>query len=204
MSKQDYTTSFTVDQSAAEVFTAVNNVRGWWSGEIDGRTDKLGADFTYRYQNLHRTTQKITEFVPGKKVVWHVVNSKINFVKDKDEWNGTDIVFEIAKKGDKTELRFTHVGLIPAIECYGKCTGAWGYYINESLRSLITIIRNHGTAHGRSRGQTAGYPLRGHAASGAARGNGPNVPADERVPFRALAKAHLPFAKRRPRGRCYA
>jgi hypothetical protein len=138
VSKQNYTTSFTVDQSPEEVFAAVNNVPGWWSGEIDGRTDELGAEFSYRYQDLHRSTQKITEFVPGKKVVWHVADAKIAFVKDKDEWNGSDIVFEIARKGGKTELRFTHVGLIPTIECYGKCVGAWGYYINESLRSLIT------------------------------------------------------------------
>jgi Activator of Hsp90 ATPase homolog 1-like protein len=137
-SRQNYTSSFTVGQSPEEVFSAVNNVRGWWSGDIDGRTDQLGADFTYRYQDVHRTSQKIAEFVPGKKVVWHIVDSKINFVKDKDEWTGTDVVFEITRKGDKTELRFTHVGLVPAIECYGKCAGAWGYYINESLRSLIT------------------------------------------------------------------
>jgi uncharacterized protein YndB with AHSA1/START domain len=138
MSKENYTASLTVDQSPEEVFAAVSNVRGWWSGDIDGRTDKLGAEFTYRYQDLHRSTQKITEFVPGKRVVWHVADAKIAFVEDKDEWNGTDIVFEIARKGGKTELRFTHVGLIPTIECYGKCAGAWGYYINESLRSLIT------------------------------------------------------------------
>ena len=140
-SKQNYTTSFTVKQSQEEVFSAVNNVRGWWSGEIVGQTDQLGAEFTYRYEDLHRTTQKITELVPGKKVVWHIADSKINFVKDKDEWTGTDVVFEIARKDDKTELRFTHVGLVPAIECYGKCAGAWGYYINESLRSLITTGR---------------------------------------------------------------
>jgi Activator of Hsp90 ATPase homolog 1-like protein len=134
---QNYTTAFTVDQSPEEVFDAINNVRGWWSGEIDGSTDKLGAEFTYRYQDLHRTTQKITELVPGKKVVWHVLDSHIDFVKDKTEWDGTDIVFEITKTGDKTELHFTHVGLAPAIECYGKCAGAWGFYINDSLRSLI-------------------------------------------------------------------
>ena len=138
MTTKDYTTSFLVDQSPEQVFAAINNVRGWWSGEIDGRTDKLGAEFKYRYKDLHKTTQKITELVPGKKVVWHVVESHINFVKDKNEWNGTDIVFEIAKKGGETELRFTQVGLVPAFECYGDCSGAWGFYINDSLRSLIT------------------------------------------------------------------
>jgi hypothetical protein len=28
--------------------------------------------------------------------------------------------------------------LVPAFECYGNCSGAWGFYINDSLRSLIT------------------------------------------------------------------
>jgi hypothetical protein len=138
MKTKDYTTSIAVDQSPEQVFAAINNVRGWWSGDIDGRTDKLGAEFTYRYEDIHCSTQKIAELVPGKKVVWHVEDAHISFANDKAEWNGTDIVFEIARKGGKTELRFTHVGLVPAIECYGKCSGAWGFYINESLRSLIT------------------------------------------------------------------
>jgi Activator of Hsp90 ATPase homolog 1-like protein len=137
MTNQNFAATFSVDQSPREVFDVINNIRGWWSGEIDGRTDKLGAEFTYRYQDIHRSTQKITELVPGKKVVWHVLDAQINFVKDKREWKGTDIVFEITKKGGKTEVRFTHVGLVPAIECYGKCAGAWGFYINDSLRSLI-------------------------------------------------------------------
>ena len=133
-----FSTSFTVDQSPHEVFDAINDVRGWWSGEIDGSTDELGAEFTYRYQGLHRSTQKITELVPGRRVVWHVADASLEFVRDKTEWNGTDIVFEIARKGDKTEVRFTHVGLVPRFQCYGDCSGAWGFYINESLRRLIT------------------------------------------------------------------
>lgn len=111
MSDKNYTTSFSIDQSPAEVFAAINNVRGWWSGEIEGSTDQLG-EFKYHYQDLHRSIQKITEWVLGQKVVWHVVDSHINFVKDKSEWTGTDIVFEITKKDDKTELHFTHIGLI--------------------------------------------------------------------------------------------
>jgi hypothetical protein len=132
MKTQGYTTSFTVDQSPEDVFKAINNVRAWWLGDIEGRTDRLGDEFTYRYQDLHRSTHKITEFAPGKKVVWRTVDASINFVKDKTEWNGTDIVFDIARKGDKTELRFTHLGLVPTIEYYGGCSGAWGSYINES------------------------------------------------------------------------
>jgi len=138
MTKPDYTTSFTVEQSPEEAFAAITNPRAWWSEEIDGRTDQLGAEFVFHYQNLHKSTQKITEFVPSKKVVWHVTESHIGFVEDKTEWKGTDIVFEVAKKNGKTELRFTHVGLVPAIECYDDCSGAWGFYVNDSLRSLIT------------------------------------------------------------------
>jgi hypothetical protein len=138
MTNQNFTTIFSVDQSPEEVFDAINNVRGWWSEEIDGSTDKLGAEFKFHHKDIHRSTQKITELVPGKKVVWHVSDSQINFVKDKTEWKGTDIVFEFSKKDGKTALRFTHAGLVPAIECYGDCSGAWGFLINESLRSLIT------------------------------------------------------------------
>ena len=138
MKTSDYTTSFAVEQSPEDVFNAINNVRAWWSGDIDGSTDRLGAEFTYRYQDVHATTQRITEWVPGKRVVWHVVDSHINIVKDITEWNDNDIVFEINRKQGKTELRFTHVGLVPAFECYGGCSGAWGFYINDSLRSLIT------------------------------------------------------------------
>jgi len=138
MESKGYTTSFAVEQSPEEVFDAINNVRAWWSGEIAGSTDKRGAEFTYRYQDAHDTTQRITEWVPGQRVVWHVVDSHINFVKDRTEWNGTDIVFEICRKENKTELHFTHIGLVPAFECYGGCSRAWGFYINDSLRSLIT------------------------------------------------------------------
>jgi hypothetical protein len=110
---------------------------------------------------VHRTTQKVTELLPGKKVAWHVVESYINFVADKTEWDGTDIVFEIARKGDKTELRFTHVGLVPAIECYGGCSGAWGFYIQESLRALI--------ATGKGQPNEKARPARAHSQAAVGR-----------------------------------
>ena len=138
MNSQNFTTTFTVDQTPKEAFAAINNVRGWWSGEIEGSTDKLGDEFTYRYQDVHYSKQKITEFIPDKKVVWLVLDSYLNFIKDKTEWNGTKITFEVSKTGGKTQVRFTHLGLVPKVECFDACSNAWGSYINGSLRSLIT------------------------------------------------------------------
>lgn len=137
MTKQHFTATFSVDKPPQQVFDAINDVRGWWTGDIEGRTDTLGAEFTYRYQDLHRTTQKITEWVPGERVVWHVVGGQINFVKNKTEWDGTDIVFEIRPKGDQTEVHFTHVGLGSDNECYEACSDGWSYYM-KSLRERIT------------------------------------------------------------------
>ncbi|MDR3754455.1 MAG: SRPBCC domain-containing protein [Terracidiphilus sp.] len=142
MKPQDFITTFTVDRSPQQVFSAVNNVRGWWSGTIEGDTDKLGAEFTYRYKNFHRSKQKVMELVHGKRVVWHVTDAELGSFSKKSEWIGTDIIFEIASKGAKTELRFTHKGLVPAFECYGDCSGAWGALINTNLRNLITTGKN--------------------------------------------------------------
>ncbi len=138
MSSLNFTATLTVDKTPEEAFAAVNDVRGWWSGDIEGDTDKLGDEFTYRYEDIHYSKQKITEMVPGKKVVWHVEDSYLKFVEDKTEWNGTDVIFEISQIDGKTEVRFTHVGLVPEYECFENCSSAWGFYINTSLRNLIT------------------------------------------------------------------
>jgi hypothetical protein len=143
MKNQDLAVAITVNQTPEEAFAAINNVRGWWSGEIEGGTDKLGDEFTYRYKDVHYSKQKITEFIPGKKVVWLVLDSYLGFIEDKSEWNGTKVTFEIARKGDKTEVRFTHMGLVPDHECYDACSTAWGSYINGSLRSLIATGKGH-------------------------------------------------------------
>jgi hypothetical protein len=136
-SNKSFTTALTVEQTPEEAFAAINNVRGWWSGNIEGSTDKLGDEWTYRYEDVHYSKQRITESIPGKKVVWLVLDSYLSFVKDKTEWNGSKITFDIAEKGGKTEVRFTHVGLIPEYECFDDCSNAWGSYINGSLRGLI-------------------------------------------------------------------
>lgn len=141
MDNQSFTTSFLVGQTPEEAYAAINRVREWWTGEpgVEGSTDKLGDEFTYRYGDIHYSKQKVTELIPGQKIVWRVIDSNLSFIKDTGEWNGTTITFEITKQGEQTQIRFTHLGLVPEIECFNDCSEGWTYYVEDSLMNFITI-----------------------------------------------------------------
>jgi hypothetical protein len=137
MTTTDFNTTLMVDQTPKEAFDAINNPRGWWSEEIEGGTDRINDEFIYHYKDIHYCKIKVTELVPGQKVVWLVLDNYFKFTEDKSEWIGTKVVFDIARKVDKTEIRFAHEGLVPQYECYEICREAWTGYIQDSLRSLI-------------------------------------------------------------------
>src|SRR6516225_10146283 len=138
MKSSNFTTTLLVDQSPNDVFNAVNNVREWWSGfyseEIVGSTEMLNDEFIFRAgEGAHYSKQKLVEVVPNKKVVWLVTESSLRFLRKKNEWTGTRIIFEISKKDSKTALQFTHEGLVREIECYESCSPAWTMYIQQKL-----------------------------------------------------------------------
>ena len=138
MNNQNFTTTILVEQSPAEVFKAVNNPRTWWSEDIEGNTDKLNDEWAYHFKDSHRAKMKTIEMTPDKKVVWLVEDNYFSFTKDKNEWTGNKITFEISKQGNKTQLVFTQIGLVPTYECYNPCRDAWTGFIQKSLLNLIT------------------------------------------------------------------
>ena len=137
MTDQSFTTTVTVSGTPAQAFAAIVNPRAWWGQSIDGRTDLVGAEWAYRYKDMHFSRQKTVELVPGRKVVWDVVDASMSFIEDKAEWKGTSIVFDISPAGDMTEIRFTHVGLEPVAECFDICSDAWTGLIQGSLKQLV-------------------------------------------------------------------
>ncbi|MGH3922530.1 MAG: SRPBCC family protein [Pseudonocardiaceae bacterium] len=170
MSDHGFTTSFSVDRTPKEAFDAITNVRGWWSEELDGGTAELGNEFTYRYEDVHRCTIRVTEVVPDRRVSWLVVENYFDFTEDKTEWTGTTISFDISEKDGQTEIRFTHQGLVPEYECFDVCSTSWGFFINGSLRNLITT--GEGQPNGRGRRELRAIPVDHCAVCSASGGSG--------------------------------
>lgn len=138
MVQQDFTTVILVDQSSETAFNCIKNVRGWWSEEIEGKTEELHHEFKYHYEDIHRAHIKLIEVTPYRRIVWKVLDNYFQFTQDKSEWTGTKIVFDILPKNGQTEVRLTHFGLTPEYECYQVCNEGWSNYIQNSLYKLIT------------------------------------------------------------------
>ena len=138
MKNQHYTATITVDKPVHDTFKAINNVSKWWTDDLTGRSQKLNDEFTVQFGDIHKTSQKIIEFVPDRKVVWLVTESRLNFIEDKEEWKNTKISFELSGQDDKTEIHFAHIGLVPEVECFKSCSKGWDYYIKGSLFKFLT------------------------------------------------------------------
>jgi hypothetical protein len=136
MKNENYNCSITANFTAKEAFNGICKVTEWW-GNIEGSTKNLNDVFTY-HPNETWVNFKITEFIPDKKIVWHVTDCFLHFQNDKTEWKDTDVVFEIEENGNSTQINFTHVGLVPGVQCYEGCVKGWNQYFKNSLLKLLT------------------------------------------------------------------
>lgn len=143
MENQNFNIFFFVDQKPSEVFKALINVRGWWSEELEGSSEKMNDEFIYRHGDIHFSKHKLTEVIPNERVVWLTLDSKLTFVEKQNEWNGTKMIFKISKEEDKTKLDITHFGLVPNLQCYEGCSRGWMYYLKNSLIPLITTAKGN-------------------------------------------------------------
>lgn len=145
------TATMTVDQTRDEVFAAITHVRGWWSENLIGDSATLHDEFVFtddsQYPGEAARTKtgirfarfQLTEVVPGHRMVWHCVDSYLDFIDDHHEWTDTTAVFDITTGARGTTLRFTHVGLTAAESaCFEACSRGWTFYVTTSLPELIT------------------------------------------------------------------
>ena len=136
---RSFTAMIEVAKPPHDVFNCIKEVPKWWSKDFEGNSSHLNDEFIIHHPGSHYSKQKLIEVIPGKKIVWLVIESKLYWLeKDETEWTNTKMIFEISTKGDKTLLHFTHEGLIPEKECYARCEEGWNMVIKDRLFNFIT------------------------------------------------------------------
>lgn len=143
--EDSFTETIEVPQSPPVVFARLKDVSRWWGGpDLAGRTAEAGDEFTVIHGDAHYSKQKVIEVVPDRRIVWLVTESRLNWLqKDKSEWTGTKMIFELTAENDSTRLRFTHEGLTPGKESYARCAEGWVMVITDWLFDFITEHKSH-------------------------------------------------------------
>jgi hypothetical protein len=134
---QSFSTTIVVERTPEEVFAAIGRPQVWWNQLIHGSAEAVGDEFGFHMPGVHTTRMRVTEAVPGRRVVWHVLENQFSFVEDQGEWLGTDVVFDIERRDDEVAVVLTHIGLVPELECHEICSGAWTHHFNAGLRALL-------------------------------------------------------------------
>lgn len=136
MVNKNFHKTIKVDASAAEAMKKISAVNKWWAKNIKGKTTMLNDKFTVDFGKTF-VDFEIAELIPNKKVVWEVTNCNLHWINNKQEWNGTRVVFEISEMKNATKIAFTHIGLVPGVECYADCEVGWTAHITDSLVNYI-------------------------------------------------------------------
>lgn len=131
---ENYSNEIDVNASPESVYQALTKfIPQWWSAHFEGVSDKEGRIYTVRFGDSIYKTFEVTQLQPDEKVVWVVKDSVIDIpeLKNKTEWIGTTINWEIEDRNDSTLLRLTHIGLTPRIECYDICQAGWAQFLSS-------------------------------------------------------------------------
>lgn len=137
MKIQNYQASITVPVTAREAIEKISRLPAWWASNFEGSAQRLDDVFTVRFGETW-VTFKVVESVADKRIEWEIVDCFLHWLADKTEWKNTYLVWDLASNQGSTRVDFTHVGLIPEIECYDMCTKGWDFYIKESLLKWLT------------------------------------------------------------------
>ena len=134
--KKDFHRTITVNASPKEAIKKISQVNSWWAKNFTGSAEKLDDKFTVRFGETF-VDFLISEVIPDKKVVWKVTDCNLHWIKAKKEWTNTEVVFEISTENHKTRIDFTHLGLVPGVECYDDCEEGWTGHLTKSLVNFI-------------------------------------------------------------------
>ena len=138
MGNNNFSSSISAKISADEAIKKISKVPEWWGVSFTGNAERQNDKFIIKMSEDSYFNFTVTELIPNKRVVWLVTDCNMPWYSDKKEWANTKLIFDINEQNGMTDLKFTHEGLTPEVECWKDCEPGWTHWIKTSLFSYLT------------------------------------------------------------------
>ena len=110
-----------------EALASREGLAAWWTANTQGEAG-LGGLLQFRFA-AGGFDMKVRELVPGKRVVWEVLDGP-------EEWIGTEVRWELKQEGDYAIVLFKHQGWREPGEMMHHCSTKWAIFL-MSLKALV-------------------------------------------------------------------
>jgi len=107
--------------------------------------------FKFHYKDFHRSTQKITELVLGKKVIWHVSDAQRNFVKERPSGMARTLSLKSPRRATRpnfalrTSAWFRPSNATVTVQAYGAFISTTGYGVRSRRVKVNPPGKNEGS-----------------------------------------------------------
>ena len=103
-------------------FTTADGLTGFWTRDLTG-DPTLGGSLEFYFGSPDPSAvMDVIELDQPRLVRWRCVAGP-------DEWRDTTLAFELATRGDETEVLFTHAGWSEQAAFMHHCSTKWGYFL---------------------------------------------------------------------------
>ena len=144
----DFQTTVRLPGPVGAVYAALTTsegLSGWWTkfctiGSHEGDENDFrfpGPEFSARF--------KIERLVPNSLVQWKCIGNNHPpqaGYQNPHDWIGTTVKFELqAIDPASTQLKFSHLGLRPELECNTSCRNGWWHFLHQVCAVILRTER---------------------------------------------------------------
>jgi uncharacterized protein YndB with AHSA1/START domain len=117
-------------QETYRALTETDRLALWWTTDTRGSGAEVGGVLEFWFGGFCQKFE-VRELEPGKRVAW-----KAPAGQGIDEWEGTEVTFDLSADENQTLIRFGHSGWRESTGFQGHCSMRWAVFL-LSLRDVV-------------------------------------------------------------------
>jgi len=118
-------------ENVCKALTDTEKLAQWWTTDTRGSGAKVGDTIEFWFPGGFCQKFDVKELEPGKRVVWKSPKGQ-----GADEWEDTEVAFDLSTDEKQTFIQFRHSGWRESTAFQGHCSMRWAVFL-LSLKEVL-------------------------------------------------------------------